>query len=160
MGATPVVNTLLSYAADDRRTAEDLWKKLGLALSTSGTVTWRLWAFSGQLLLGEEWHRAVQDAIDESSLGLFAISNSFLSSEYIRDHELPRFVESDGRKRVAPIMLRPLPSTADLRGLEARQIFGYHQPYSNCRGLAERERWVNHLADELHRVVDRYGLGR
>lgn len=160
MATTPTATLFLSYAGDDRRIAEHLWTNLRTALSTSRKITWKLWAFGDQLILGDDWHRAIQKAIDESSLGLFAISNSFLCSEYIREHELARFIQSNVRKWVAPIMLRPLPATADLRGLESLEFFAFHEPYSECRGPGEREKWANRLADDLHRVVDRYELGR
>ena len=149
----------MSYAGKDVKIAEDLWSRLRSALSTSTRTEWQLWAFSEQLILSDEWDSAIQTAIEEAALGLFAISNSFLISDYIRDRELPRFLQPDAGKRVAPIMLRPLPATADLRGLDARQIFEFHRPYSDCRGPGEREKWANRLADELHRVADRYGLG-
>jgi hypothetical protein len=163
ISSTPILRTItvfLSFAAADRSAAEDLWRGLKGALAVSSGYRWQLWAFPDQLLAGEDFDTEIKAALADSDLGVFALSNAFLASEYIRSVELPPFLTPGGPKRIAPIALKRLARDADLRGLQARQIFRYHDPYVSGRAPDAREAWAIALADELHRIAHRYGLGR
>jgi hypothetical protein len=154
------ITVFLSFADDDRSDAEELWGRLKGALAASRDYQWQLWAFTEQLLTGEDFDAEIKAALAESDLGVFALSNAFLVSDYIRTVELPPFLAPGGAKRVAPVALKRLASDADLRGLQARQIFNYHDPYVSGRPPHAREAWAIALADELHRIARRYRLGR
>ncbi len=160
---TAVIKTItvfLSFAADDRSDAEELWGRLSGALAATREYRWQLWSFTDQLLAGEDFDAQIKAALADSDLGVFALSNAFLGSDYIRTVELPPFLSPGGGKRIAPIALKQLACDADLRGLQARQIFKYHDPYVWGRRPHAREAWANALAAELHRIARRYGLGR
>ncbi|MDQ1740431.1 MAG: hypothetical protein QOE53_2083 [Pseudonocardiales bacterium] len=161
--SVPAVKTIvgfLSYADADRSVAEELWDRLRGALKVSGEYRWELWAFTDQLIAGDDFDADIKAALAKADLGIFALSNAFLASEYIRTVELPPFLAPGSAKRVVPIALKRLARDADLRGLQARQIFNYRDPYYSGRAPHARDAWANALADELHRVARRYGLGR
>ena len=153
------VQVFLSFASHDKKAAEDLWTRLRLALVSSREYRWELWTFTDQLLAGEDFDDDIQAALGRAELGVFALSNAFLASSYITTVELPPFLSPGAGKRVVPIALKALPGTADLRGLQSRQIFCYDEPYYAGRAPHAREIWANRLADELHRVARRYRLG-
>ncbi len=153
------VRAFLSFAAPDSKVAKDLWGNLRAALATSGQYRWELWAFTEQLVVGDDFDARIRAALAEADLGVFALSNYFLASGYIRTVELPPFLAPSTGKRVVPIALKKMPATADLRGMQSRQIFSYQNPYDAGRAPYAREQWANLLADELHQVAQRYGLG-
>jgi len=154
------ISVFLSYAGADGPAAEDLWNRLRSALDVSRDYRWQLWAFTDQLLAGDVFDADIKAALADADLGVFALSNAFLASEYIRTVELPPFLAPGGAKRIAPIALKRLARDADLRGLQARQIFNIHDPYYAGRPPHARETWAIELADELHRIARRHGLGR
>ena len=158
------IKVFLSYASGDEQPARELWENLYLALTTQHLFNFSLWLFDQQLLVGEDFHEEIQKAISDAEIGIFAISVNFLNSKYIAAHELPHFMRTDSKKKIVPIMLKPIPAMADLRGLEERQIFGFNDPYAamsngSSKQPTQREHWANSLADELHRLVKRYEIG-
>jgi TIR domain len=162
---TPVVSphktvrVFLSFADKDRGAAEDLWRNLDSALRVSANLRWELWSFTAQLLVGDDFDTEIRAALADADLGIFALSNSFLASEYISRVELPPFLSPGAGKRIAPVALKAIAADADLRGLGNRQIFGYREPYWVGRAPHAREAWANNLAAELHRIARRDGLG-
>ena len=158
--ALKCVRVFLSFADLDGKEARDLWDRLEAAVEPSDSYRWHLWAFDKSLLGGVDFDAEIQDAVADADLGIFALSRAFLSRPYIQRVELPPFLASGTGRRILPVMLKPLPQDADLRGLQARQIFGFHDPYWSGRRPHARDEWANRLADEMHRVARRYGLGR
>ncbi len=154
------VELFLSFAGDDRAAAEDLWGKLREALQTSGSYEWRLWAFTEQLMVGDDFELEIQKAIAAADVGIFALSSAFLNSDFIRTKELPPFLAPADGKRIAPVLLESVTANADLRGLQGRQVFGYGDPYWSGRRPHERRAWARRLADELHRLAHKHDLGR
>ena len=158
------IKVFLSYAAEDRQCAEELWKNLSVALKTQHLYSFELWSFGKQLLVGEDFHSEIQKAISDAEIGIFALSGDFLCSKYIAKYELPHFLLPGNKKRIVPIMLKPISATADLRGLEEKQIFRFNDPYraksnGSLKQPMQREYWANSLADELHELVKRYSIG-
>lgn len=150
----------MSYAAVDRRAAEDLWSNLRQALGPSRSFRCELWAFTEALVVGQEWDSEIRMALDNADIGVCALSNAFLSSEYIRRVELPMMLHpADPHKRIAPVLLKKLTTNADLLGIEDRQIFGFRDPYWAGKPSHRRAEWAVDLADDLHRLASRYGLG-
>lgn len=162
MSAIPkqTIRVFLSSADTDNAAARDLWDRLEERLRNSKNFEWIPWSFDRRLIIGEDFDTEIQEAIGAADLGLFALSPAFLNSAYIRHSELPRFLHPADGKLCAPLMLKALPTDADLGGLEARQIFGFHDPYYSGRPLHKRDEWATQLADELHRLARKYELGQ
>jgi hypothetical protein len=151
----PLVRVFLSFAERDAVVAGRLWELLAEATGVDRTYRFQLWRFDEAILVGEDWDDQVREALRASELGLLAVSNAFLCSEYITGIELPAMVDVPG-KRAVPVSVRPTSPHADLHGLESKQIYCYQRPFAELRGKPAQTRWVNGLVDQLHRVLARY----
>jgi hypothetical protein len=158
--AVKALRVFLSSAQADAGPAGELWRSLGDALEVSPSYRWELWGYTDRLVPGDDFDVKIKAAVAAADLGIFAVSTAFLLSRYIRDHELPPFLDQGTGKRIVPVLLKPLAGSTDLRGLAARQIHGYHRPYWAGQRPHLREQWARDLADQLHRVAREYGLGR
>jgi tetratricopeptide (TPR) repeat protein len=125
-----IVRYFVSYSHHDRELATDLLQRLRHYLDTAKDYEFQAWQDTNNIILGEHWHEQIQRAIFDCDFGLLLISPAFLSSQYIREHELSQFIVPEGTnlltgKRVAPVALKKLlfEGTMDLHGLEHRQIF-------------------------------------
>jgi small GTP-binding protein len=72
---------------------------------------------------GDEWYRAIQDAMNDCDLAILLVSQHFIASRFIQDEELPRVLE---RRRaeglhVVPVIVRPCKWTSQpvLKDLQA-----------------------------------------
>jgi len=110
------------------------------------------------LILGEGWHRQIQEAISVCDLGLLLVSPAFLASKYIKENELPSFVADE--KTAVPVMLQRIDfQLHDLKGLEEKQVFLFNyegfkepRPYAECKGL-RREDFVLELFRQIERKL-------
>ena len=62
----------------------------------------RLWDDS-QIRVGDEWHPAIEEAIERSRVALVLVSADFLASDYVMEHELPALVRHG--VRLAPVLV-------------------------------------------------------
>lgn len=151
----PLVRMFLSFAGQDESLALRLWDQLAEAMVIDRVYEFQLWRSDNAILVGEDWDVRIRGALSEAEIGVVALSNAFLGSEYITGVELPALVDVPG-KRVVPLLLRQVRKQADWRGLKSKQIYGYGRPFSEVRGVSARDVWVNGLATEVHRVLARY----
>lgn len=149
------VALFVSYARANKLLAANLLTRFREQTGASRRYQYSYWR-DGHILVGEDWHREIQRALDGCRLGLLLVSPAFLGSQYIAEHELPRFVGVGG-KPVVPVMLQPVDfERHDLKGLQTRQLFRLDRPrfqrpkaYADCSG-AQRD----HFAQELFRQVE------
>ncbi|MGH3913704.1 MAG: TIR domain-containing protein [Pseudonocardiaceae bacterium] len=151
----PLVRMFLSFAKRDAPVVERLWELLAAATRVDRVYRFELWRFDEAILVGEDWDAQVREALAVSELGLLAVSNAFLGSDYINGVEMPALVDVPG-KRAIPVAVWPTSPHADLQGLAGKQIHGHQRPFGEVRGRAGQEVWVNGLVDQLHRVLARY----
>jgi hypothetical protein len=59
------------------------------ALEAVATIRDRVWFDQKFIDIGDRFHPAIQQALAESKIGILLVSNHFLTSEYIKTHELP-----------------------------------------------------------------------
>jgi hypothetical protein len=149
------VHVFVSYARANKDLASRFLRRFREQTEASKRFRYVFWQ-DGSILVGEDWQKAIQNALDNSDLGLLLISPAFLGSQYITEEELPRFV--GGRaKPVIPVMLQPIDTELhDLKGLEDRQIFSLDRPtfqdpkaFADCKGARRDE-----FALELFRRVE------
>ena len=145
----------VSYARANRDLATRFLKKFKEQVGPSKQYSYRFWR-DADVLVGEKWHDAIQKALDQCDIGLMLVSPAFLGSQYINDHELPKFLKRGG-KPVIPVLLQPIDlERHDLKGLQKTQIFRLDRPrfatpkaYGECSG-AQRDQF----AAELFRQVE------
>jgi hypothetical protein len=154
----PLVRVFLSFAQDDAAVARRLWHLLAKATAADATYEFRLWRFDEAILMGEDWDAQIRAALAVSEVGLLAVSNAFLASQYITGVELPALVDVPG-KRAIPLAVQQISRHADLHGLAGKQIYGHLRPFGDVRGRAAQVAWVNELVDQIHRVLARYTAG-
>jgi hypothetical protein len=101
------ISIFVSYCHDD-----DMWVKKGehglipfleQSLKRLGVRFWYDRALKG----GDKWREEIKRHIDESRLAILLISQSFLNSEFIREHELPRIKAryDEGQLLMIPILV-------------------------------------------------------
>ena len=69
-----------------------------------------LWTFSdNDIRAGERWHDRIQRQLEGVRAAVLLVSPSFLASQYVRDHELPKLLgrAQEGGVELIPVFLRP-----------------------------------------------------
>ena len=149
------ITVFLSYARANRDLATRFLKKFKEQVAPSRRYSYRFWR-DAEILVGEKWHETIQKALEQCDVGLVLVSPAFLGSQYIQDHELPKFLKIDG-KSVIPVLLQPVDlDRHDLKGLQHTQIFCLDRPrfaspkaYGDCSGTQRDQ-----FALELFRQVE------
>ncbi|AHF00060.1 hypothetical protein THITH_08235 [Thioalkalivibrio paradoxus ARh 1] len=159
----PVARWFLSYARDDNTMKERLLKLLQKRLACSRRFAFESW-HDGDIVLGDDWHESIEQVLDQCHFGLLLLSHAFLSSDFIRDVELPRFVNTDGgigeEKRAVPVCLEKMNfGRVDLHGLGQKQIFRDQddKSFKERKGHLQ-EAWVDQLVDRIETMLERYGV--
>lgn len=98
----------------------------------------------------DDWHEQIQQALQACQVGVLLISQEFLNSEYIREHELPHFLEAREAGRVDLTCLYLSPSTEkDLTfAVPGRD---YQVRLSKYQGLNQPDRPLSKLDDHERR---------
>ena len=154
------ITVFVSYARANRDLATRFLKKFKEQAAPSKQYHYTFWRDS-DILVGEKWHEEIQHALGECDVGLVLISPALLGSQYIQDHELPRFVKSGGRA-VIPVMLQPIDlERHDLKGLLQTQIFRLDRPrfaspkaYGECSG-SHRDQFALELFGQVEARLDK-----
>lgn len=150
----PLVPMFWSYATCDAALVRRLREPVEQALSVDQNYVFKLWTFDRSIVVGEDWDTQIRKALAECPLGLLAVSNAFLGSQYITDVELPALMDGPG-KRLIPVAVRHVSPHANWHGLQNKQVYGLHQPFSDLRGTSAQDRWVNTLVDQIHQLLAR-----
>lgn len=151
---TPIT-FFVSYAHADQRLADPFLQRLTEHLAPSRRYAYTLWRDT-EILGGERWHDAIQQALAACQLGLLLVSPAFLGSSYITQEELPRLL-GDNAKPVIPVMLRAIDlQRHDGRGLEHYQIFRLDngKPFADCTTV-HRCRFIERLFVQIERRLER-----
>ncbi|MDR4484626.1 MAG: CHAT domain-containing protein, partial [Nitrospirales bacterium] len=101
-----IITIFVSYARPNRDLAMRFLKKFRKQMASSKQHHYTFWR-DNDILVGEKWHEEIQHALGECDVGLVLLSPAFLGSQYIQDHELPKFVKG-GDRPVIPVMLQPI----------------------------------------------------
>jgi hypothetical protein len=131
------VKVFVSYARANKDLARRFLDRFKEQAEASMRCKYTFWQ-DKDLLVGEDWQKGIDRALDGCDLGLLLVSPAFLGSQYITSKELPRFV-GDGAKPVIPVMLQPVEfGLHDFKGLAERQIFRLERP-----GLAKAKAFAS-----------------
>ncbi len=92
-GRPRTVNYFVSYAHADREPVESLLKRLYLRLSRCEAFNFVPWRDIDVMVPGEHILDEVEGVIDICQIGLQMVSYKYMDSEFVREHERPRFVD-------------------------------------------------------------------
>jgi len=152
------ITFFVSYARSNNQLAGRFVQSLIEALKPSKTYEYQLWSDEA-ILVGEQWQKEIANAIDDCDFGLLLLSQAFLGSQFIGEHELPHFIGPSAKPSV-PVMLAPIDlERYDLKGLEAEQIFRYKgQRFREARSYSEcnsggRDEFVFSLFQEIEKKL-------
>jgi hypothetical protein len=100
------IKIFYSYSSNDKTLCEELRKHLASFRYRGVCEDW----YDGEIRAGDEWHEAIKEKLMSADIILLLISANFLSTDYIRTHELPVAMQRHQSReaRVIPIMLRPV----------------------------------------------------
>ena len=82
---TDAVKVFVSYSHKDRSYRDELVP----ALEAVAAIRDRVWFDQKFIDIGDQFHPEIQQALAESKIGILLVSNHFLTSQYIKTHELP-----------------------------------------------------------------------
>lgn len=120
------IKLFLSYAHDDEGDSGDVTEfltELNKCLKASKHFDYQLWA-DRDLLIGDQWHEKITGSLAECDYGLMLVSLSFITSDYIREYELPPLLNSG---RALPVGFQKIDlQWFDTKGIAPKQVF-YHQ---------------------------------
>jgi hypothetical protein len=108
----PRHKVFVSYNHSDRTFRDELLPVLEAVPSIGkGKV---LWFDEQDIDIGDKFHRKIQQALAESSVGILLLSNRFFTSNYITRHELPYLLQhaKQGALRLAPLYVTTIPDDA------------------------------------------------
>ena len=151
----PTVKVFTSWSHEDRGLKDKLLPRLTSHLDLLSGVRIELWDDT-QLQIGEDFTDTITDKITRCDYGLLLLSQHYLNSDFIRDHELPRFVGPEADKGALPVALRPLPfdGSRDLRGIERRVVFQHRgKAFLELRTDNERNTFASELATQIRSRV-------
>jgi hypothetical protein len=154
------ITVFVSYARANRDLATRFLKKFNEQAAPSKLYQYVFWR-DNDILVGEKWHEEIQVALAQCDVGLVLISPAFLGSQYIQEHELPKFLKSGG-KSVIPVLLQPIDlDRHDLKGLQRTQIFRLERPrfaspkaYGECSGT-QRDQFALKLFGQVEARLDK-----
>ena len=154
------ITVFVSYARANRNLATRFLKTFKEQVAPSKQYSYKFWR-DNDILVGEKWHEEIQVALGQCDVGLVLISPAFLGSQYIQDHELPKFLKKGG-KLVIPVLLQPIDlDRHDLKGLQGTQIFRLDRPrfasskaYGECSGT-QRDQFALELFRQVEARLDK-----
>ena len=119
----------VSYAHKTEKLTADFLDKFEDHAAISKKYTLEKW-IDGDIIIGEDWHQQIQDAIAQCDFGLLLLSSTYFTRKYIKEHELSHFIKPKGSDNqiitpIIPVGLESFDFSGDLLGLEATQIFRY-----------------------------------
>lgn len=146
----------ISYSHDD-----EFWRKrvctFLMVLEREGLVD--LWD-DGRLRPGEEWLPRLDEELLSARVAVLLISASFLTSDFILEHEVPRIFDrhqADGMI-IYPFLIKPCPwqEVSWLARLQIRPVNA--RPLASSRGVKTEEVLTN-LAREIAEIAHGSQLG-
>lgn len=131
------ISIFVSYSHKNKKSAIKLIELLLNQLKASKSYKYELW-FDEQLDAGEIWKQKILKMMNSCDLGLLLVSPSFLSSKFIIEYELPKFIGENAIPCV-PIMLQVIDfDRHNLRGLEEVQIFTLNgEAFFKCKSKSK-----------------------
>ena len=141
----------LSYARNDQPLVDKFDHEFSAALNVIPDHSFAKWRDVDALLPGDRWFDEIQKSLANSDFGVLLLSNHFLSSDFIRRHELP-VLQS---KTCIPVGLQQVVNSDAINSrLGGQQVFLLNQSrwFADCP-KPQRVHFVNALANKILRVL-------
>jgi len=171
------IKIFISYSSDDRKLRDELIYYLKGQLTDRGNFTYKLWN-DKDIQLGDNWQEEIDNAMKESSGAILLISAKFIESDFVRNIELPKFIEKKEKEGflILPVLARSytINGSKKLSGLQFFKT--YHDDYGLSpsspgselmpfeelvievgeKGRFLKNRYCNNLADHIHDSFNKY----
>ncbi|PWV61773.1 pentapeptide repeat-containing protein [Plasticicumulans acidivorans] len=149
----------VSSARDEKDLVTDLLQRLRCRLQNAKDYSFVSWRDVEDLIVGQDWHKQIQEAVKHCPVGLLLVSPAFLASDYIVKHELAHFFPNDttADKCALPVELKTLDFSGktDLKGLETLQVFRLNEhSYQSCSTDEDKDDFVDALYTAIIEAVD------
>lgn len=149
--ATQTARIFLSWCHRDKASVDALLHDLRPTLRLFSDLKIEWWQDS-HLMCGEDFEPAIRDRIDEADFGLLLVTPHYLASQFIREHELPRFSGSAADRAPLPVKLTPLPPFGpayDFGGLDKLKMFSLGDKAFTEISRHRRTDFSNRLAEAI-----------
>ncbi len=147
----------ISYSHKDEEWKDRLVTHLGV-LEKEGLLD--LWD-DRKIELGDDWRPEIEKAINRAAIAILMVSANFLTSNFILDEEVPKFLarrEKEGL-RVIPLIVKPCAWTEVkwLSKIQARPKDG--KPLATQRA-PQADAYLAKFADEIARIIKRAEIAK
>lgn len=143
-----IPKVFISYSHRDEEFKNGLVSTLFVLQSQGIIDTWQ----DREIRPGDEWNKAIRDALEQCQMALLLVSPEFLTSRFIQDQELPVLFQRRRKEglRAIPIIVRScmwqeVPILQDLQALPQDG-----RPINNFR---DRDRVWNEIGKEIKRLA-------
>ena len=127
------INYFVSYAHKDDKEVKKFLKYFNEHIQGRKDFEFKQWA-DKNIIIGEDWHKQIQEAIAACDLGVLLLSKAFFNSKYIKENELAHFINVSGdvAKAIFPIGIRKFDThKSEMFGLDEKQIFFHENKFFN-----------------------------
>lgn len=143
---SPRTKVFISYSHADRRFLD----RLHVFLKPLERECFIDWWDDTRIKPGDDWRKAIKDALDTAQVALLMLSPDFLASDFIDQDELPPLVEAAAKDHavILQVVLGPINfGTWKLNNFQA--INNPARPLGKLRTRADRTRFGAKSATEL-----------
>ena len=97
---------------------------------------------------GDQWRRELDAALDAATMAILLISQQFLASEFVREHELPRILSRQEERRLTVLPVFVSPSTASSSSITFRTADGTERQIvlSDFQGFGTPQRTLREMS--------------
>ncbi len=152
------VRFFVSYARANKDLVDNLVDELKSQFGCSKRYEVELW-MDQDTTVGDRWHERIQAALHASDFGLLLVGPEFLNRKYIKEHELPHFMQD--KKPILPVGLIKVDfQEQELLGLEEHQIFrlplknDITRFYEEMSGSAKKREFAHQLFLAIQKRLD------
>jgi hypothetical protein len=134
----------ISYNRGDSRYLDELIVHLKPYMRNGSMEVW----YDKKIEFGEEWFKAIEQAIDETKIAVLFVSAGFLASDFIYDHELAPLLKAYKAKEVKllPVVVSPC-TFSDTPLSDLQSINDPKYSLSKMKASERDELWVKLVKD-------------
>src|SRR5258706_15771443 len=101
----PSPSVFISYSHKDEKWKDRIVTHLRVLRELSSIELWD----DRQIGIGKDWYQEIEEAIAEANVAVLLVSANFLSSKFILDEEVPRFLQRREKNElhIIPIIIKP-----------------------------------------------------